>query len=76
MTVLKTGALGNFFLAQPKFSRDISAELFEILANGFLQLIEKGTEQKVYETLFSISSRGQLRNRTKSKITGFSKTAR
>ena len=60
--------LGNFFFRTTNWQ--------PILANGFLQLIEKGTEQKVYEPLFSISSRGQLRNRTKSKIIGFSRFAR
>ena len=38
--------------------------------------MEKGIDKKMYETDFWISSRGQLRNRTKLKIIGFSKTAR
>ena len=40
------------------------------------QPMEKGTEKQMYGTDFWISSRGQLRNRTKLKIIGFSKTAR
>ena len=37
---------------------------------------EKGMAKKIGELLFPISSRGQLRSRTKSKIIGFTKTAR
>ena len=66
----------RLFLGQPKLCAAIARLPFQISPNGLFHPAEKGIEKKIGEPLFSISSRGRLRNRTKSKFIGFSKTAR
>ena len=65
----------TFFRSTQTLCSDCALTISDI-AKQFFHPTEKGTEKKMSERLFSISSRGQLRSRTKSKIIGFSKTAR